>query len=290
MRTIRQLGLCLVLSGLAAGALGAADVSVEFGFGASLSVPAFSTAYRNQFTPPMTPPANAILSSASQTVRLKGEPSVAVTGLFNLLFGEHWGFQFLFDTFRPGFGGANDPLALRLIYYVNGPTDRFLYAKAFPFPDSKGDYLETTYSLNGIYRLPLSASVALYFSGGYSAFHISSAQAQPMGFASFRLDTTTDPSNPALYIKTYQLVYNLGSKTTQGFNLGGELAFTVIRIVLLSVDVRYYFSPNADFTMHIRQDQVLTEPVGPIEDALNLQPLRIDPSYLRVSFAIRFKF
>ncbi len=287
MRTIRHLGLFLALSGLAAGALGAADVSVEFGFGASLSVPAFSTAYRNQFSPPMTPAANALSSSASQTVRLKGEPSVAITGLFNLLFDQHWGFQFLFDTFRPGFGGTNDPLDVNLTYYLTDPADIFAFSKQYPYPDSKGDYSETTYSLNGVYRLPLSDSVALYFTGGYSAFYLKSLQAQPMGFASFRLEMTPDP---LLDIKTYQLVYDLESKTTHGFNLGGDLAFQVLRIMLLSVDVRYYFSPKADFTMHIREDAGLTEPVGPIEDALNLQPLSVDPSYLRLSFTIRFKF
>jgi hypothetical protein len=287
MRAIRNLGIFLAVFGLAAGALRAADVSVEFGFGASLSVPAFSTSYRNQFTPPMTPAANALSSSASQTVRLNGEPSVAITGLFNLMFDEHWGLQFLFDSFRPGFGGTNDPLDVNLTYYLTDPADIYAFSKQYPYPDSKGDYSETTYSLNGIYRLPLSESVALYFAGGFSAFHLTSAQAQPMGFASFRLET--DPE-PLLYIKTYQLVYDLGTRTLYGGNLGGELAFQVLRIMLLSLDVRYYFCPKADFTMHIREDAGLTDPVGPIEEALNLRPLSVDPSYLRLCFAIRFKF
>lgn len=287
MRAIRYLGVFLFLSGLVTAALPAAGVSVEFGFGASLSVPAFSTAYRNQFTPPMTPAANALSSSASQTIRLNGEPSVAITGLFNLMFDEHWGLQFLFDSFRPGFGGTNDPLDLNLTYYLTDPADVYAFSKQYPYPDSKGDYSETTYSLNGIYRLPMSESVALYFAGGFTAFHLTSAQAQPMGFASFRLET--DPE-PLLNIKTYQLVYDLGTRTTYGFNLGGELAFTVLRIMVLSLDVRYYFSPKADFSMSIREDAGLTDPIGPIEDALNLQPLSVDPSYLRLCLGIRFKF
>jgi hypothetical protein len=287
MRAIRYLGVFLLLTGLATAGLPAAGVSVEFGFGASLSVPAFSTSYRNQFTPPMTPAANALSSSGSQTVRLKGESSVAITGLFNLMFNDNWGLQFLFDSFRPGFGGTNDPLDLNLTYYLTDPADIYAFSKQYPYPDSKGDYSETTYSLNGVYRLPLSEDVALYFTGGFSAFHLKSAQAQPMGFASFRLET--DPE-PLLYIKTYQLVYDLETKTTYGFNLGGELAFTVFRIMVLSLDARYHFSPKADFQMRIREDAGLTDPIGPIEDALNLGTVSVDPSYLRFCLGIRFKF
>jgi hypothetical protein len=287
MRVIHYLGVFLFLSCVAATALPAAGVSVEFGFGASFSVPTFSTAYRNQFTPPMTPAANAISSSGSQTVRLKGEPSVAITGLFNLMFNDRWGLQFLFDSFRPGFGGTNDPLDLNLTYYLTDPADVYAFSKQYPYPDSKGDYSETTYSLNGVYRLPVSEDLALYFTGGFSAFHLKSGQAQPMGFASFRLEL--DPE-PMLFIKTYQLVYDFGANTTYGFNLGGELAFTVLRIMLLSLDVRYYYSPKADFQMRIRPDEGLTEPVEPIEEALHLGTISIDPSYLRLSFAIRLKF
>jgi len=287
MRAIRYLGVFLFVSCVAATALPAAGVSVEFGFGASFSVPAFSTAYRNQFTPPMTPAANAISSSGSQTVRLKGEPSVAITGLFNLMFNDRWGLQFLFESFRPGLGGTNDPLDLNLTYYLTDPADVYAFSKQYPYPDSKGDYSETTYSLNGVYRLPVSEDLALYFTGGFSAFHLKSGQAQPMGFASFRLEL--DPE-PLLFIKTYQLVYDFGAQTTYGFNLGGELAFTVLRMMLLSLDVRYYYSPKAEFQMRIRPDEGLTDPVEPIEEALDLGPLSIDPSYLRLSFVIKLKF
>lgn len=109
-----------------------------------------------------------------------------------------------------------------------------------------------------------------------------------MGFWSFRLAQDADVYT--LYIKTYQLVYDFGSKTTFGINLGGELAYTVMRTVILALNVRYFLNSRTDFRMQVSPNRGLTDPVEPIESALSLGTIRIDPSYLRLSLTLRFKF
>jgi hypothetical protein len=163
MRDFHALGVSLFLTVLAAtGPLGA-DVKAELGFGWSLVAPAFSTSYVNQFAPPMSPLANYVGSSASQTVRLKGKIGYSMSGFFNILVGDTAGVQVLVDYFRPSLGGSNSDYNVNLSYTTTGART---YTRQDAWPDSKGDFTETTYSLNGLVRFPLSLDLAFSLSGG----------------------------------------------------------------------------------------------------------------------------
>jgi hypothetical protein len=287
MRHLRLGGFFLVFSGLVAAGPLAADVRAELGFGWSLVAPAVNTSYLNRFTPPMTPAANAISSSASQTVRLNGKLGYGMSGFLNILVSDAVGIQVLADYLRPNVGGTNSPFDVNLTYYLTDPADQYVYTKQGQWPHSRGDFTETTFSLNGLVRFPVATDLAFSLSGGATAFYLK-GEAMPMGFWSFRLEQTAGIYT--LFIKTYQLVYDFGPKTTYGFNLGGELAYTMMRMVILAFDARYFLSPKADFGMRVTPNEGLTDPVEPIESALNLGSIRIDPSYLRLSVTLRFKF
>jgi len=287
MRYLRPLGAFLALSCLVAAAPLLADVRAELGFGWSLAAPALSTSYVNRFTPPMTPAANALSSSAMQTVDLRGKITYGMSGFFNVVVNETFGVQVLVDYFRPSLGGTNSAYDVNLTYYLSDPADQYVYSKQGAWPNSKGDFSETTFSLNGLVRFPLASDLALSFSGGASLFSLK-GEAMPMGFWSFRLEQAGGVNT--LYIKTYQLVYDFGPRTTAGMNLGGELSYTVLRVMILALDVRYFLSHKADFQMNITPNEGLTDPLEPIADALRLGTIRIDPSYLRLSLTLRFKF
>lgn len=287
MRYARSVGVFLALSCLAATLPLGADVRAELGFGWSLVSPALGTSYLNRFTPPMTPAANALASSASQTVRLSGKVGSGMSGFFNILVNGTVGVQVLVDYFRPSLGGSNSAYDVNLTYYLTDPAVHYVYSKQGAWPDSKGDFSETTFSLNGLVRLPLAPDLALSFSGGASVFSLK-GQATPMGFWSFRFEQVDGVNT--LYIKTYQLVYDFGPRTTAGINLGGELSYTVMRMMILALDVRYFLSRKADFQMNVTPNEGLTDPVEPIAAALGLGTIRIDPSYLRLSLTLRFKF
>ncbi len=287
MRHIRAWGAFFVLSCLAAAVPLGADVKAELGFGWSLAAPALSTAYQSRFAPPMTPAANALSSSASQTVRLKGRIASGMSGFFNVLINDSVGLQVLVDYFRPGLRGTNSPYDVSLTYYLTDPADQYAYTKQTAWPSSRGNFTETTYSLNGLVRFPIGPDLALSFSGGPSLYSLK-GQATPMGFTSFRLDQTNGVY--LLDIKTYQLVYDLPARTTAGFNLGGELSYTVMRMMVLALDIRYFLSARADFKMNVTPNEGLTDPIEPIAAALDLGTIRIDPSYLRLSLTLRFRF
>jgi len=284
MKILRTLGLFVFLSALVlAGPLGA-DVKAELGFGWSLIAPAFSTSYLNQFTPPMTPLSNYVSSSASQTVRLKGKIGYGMSGFFNILVADTAGVQVLVDYFRPSLGGSNSNFDVTLNYTTTGART---YTRQGAWPHSRGDFTETTYSLNGLVRFSLSPELDFSLSGGATAFYLK-GEAMPMGFWSFRLEQ--DAEVYTLFIKTYQLVYDFGSQTTYGGNLGAELSYTVMRTIILALDVRYFLSSRADFAMRVTPNEGLTDPIEPIESALNLGTIRIDPSYLRMGLTLRFRF
>ncbi len=287
MRYFRSIGAFLALSCLAAAVALGADVKAELGFGWSLAAPALSTAYQNNFTPPMTPSANALASSATQTVRLKGRIASGMSGFFNVLVNDRVGVQVLVDYFRPGLGGTNSSYDVNLTYYLTDPADQYAYSKQTAWPSSRGDFTETTFSLNGLVRFPVGPDLALSFSGGPSLYSLK-GQAMPMGFTSFRLDQANGVYT--LDIKTYQLVYDLPAHTTAGFNLGGELSYTLMRMMVLALDVRYFWSARADFQMNVTPNEGLTDPVEPIAAALDLGTIRIDPSYFRLSLTLRFRF
>jgi opacity protein-like surface antigen len=285
MRTLRTTGVFVLLSIIlaAAGPLGA-DVKAELGFGWSLHAPALSTSYLNQFVPPMTPTANYIGSSASQTVRLNGKVGTGMSGFLNILINDRFGVQVLVDYFRPNVGGSNSAFDIALDYTTTGARE---YTRSDAWPDSKGNFTETTYSLNGLVRFPIAPDLTFSLSGGPTAFYLK-GEAMGMGYCSFRLEQDVDVYT--LFIKTFQLVYDFGPKTTYGFNLGGEVAYTVVPSVILALDVRYFLSTKEDFQMHITPNDGLTEDAEAIEEALNLGSIRIDPSYFRVSLTLRFKF
>jgi len=284
MRNLRVLGSLIFFSIFATAGPLAADVTAELGFGWSLVAPALSTSYLNQFAPPLTPLSNYVASSATQTVRLKGKIGYGMSGFLNVLVSDTFGAQILVDYFRPSLGGTNSDFDVSLNYTTTGARS---YTRQGAWPDSKGNFSETTFSLNGLVRLPIAPNLAFSVSGGATAFYLK-GEAIPMGFWSFQLDQEADVYT--LTIKTYQLAYDFGPKTTYGINLGGELAYTMIRAVIIALDVRYFLSAKAEFPMHVMPNEGLTDPVEPIESALNLGSLRIDPSYLRMSLTLRFKF
>lgn len=287
MRYLRALGVFLIFAVLAAAGPLKADVHVELGFGWSMISPAFSTSYLNQFAPPMAPAVNAISSSATQTVRLTGKTGFGLSGFLNILLGDRYGIQVLVDDCRPGLGGSNSAYDVNLTYFVTDPNNTFVYTKQGAWPDSRGDFSETTFSLNGIVRFPVARDLSLNFSGGATAFYLK-GQATPIGFWSFRLDQPGGVDT--LYIKTYQLVYDFGPRTTLGLNAGGELALTLMRIMILSLDVRYFYSASADFQMHVTPNEGLEDPAPPIETAMHLGSIRVNPSYLRLALTLWFKF
>ncbi len=279
---IRQRALGVLILSLLAAAPLAAQVRFELGFGWSFINPDFSATYVNSFSPPFTP--GAYTSSATQTIVVDGRPAFGVGGFLNVLFGDRFGVQLLADYARPKLKGANTPMDITLSYTSSSPQ---VYQTSIDWPATGGNYTETVFSLNLVARFPVAPDVAVSVSGGPSAFYLD-GKAAPMGFVSYRLEQVD--SAYQLYQNSLRMVYQFGSKTTVGFNVGAELAYKFMQSVILAVDLRRFQSASADFPMHIVPDPVLTLPAGEIETILGLGSLRTNPSYFRANIIIRFVF
>jgi hypothetical protein len=284
MTTQRKLfGLILLLILGTAGPL-AADMRFELGFGWTLVGPAMNTTYVNQYVPTLTPPDRYIGSSASQTVRVKGKTTYGLNGFFNLMFTDNLGLQILADYHRPGIGGANTNYDVAMSFEAFEPET---YSRSSEWPASDGNFTETAFSLNALARFHVASNLSLSVSGGPSVFHME-GKGGYIGYTFFNLAYVDDQY--VLSGGTYQMVFEFGSQTTYGMNLGVEAAYEAFRHVILAFDVRWYGSPKRDVPLHIVADEVITQPIDEIEATIGLGTLQINPSYFRAGLAIRFVF
>jgi opacity protein-like surface antigen len=283
MKTSRFAGILTLVVLLACAGPLAAQVRVEFGFGWSLVAPTFNSSYVSQFSPPMT--GGPYESSAAQTINVKGKLGYGITGMFNLLFAETFGVQLLVDYSRPSLGGANSDYTVTLDYVTFGPRT---YTKTDAWPHTRGNFSETTYSFNGLVRLPVAQYLTLNLSGGATSFYLK-GKAMPLGYWSFTLENP-EPDTYQLSIKTYQLVYDFGPQQKWGFNVGAELAFEVTRNIIVGVDARWYQCGKLEAPMHLVANEGLTDPLDPIETTLGLGSLTINPSFFRACASLRFAF
>lgn len=284
MITKRKLAGIFVLFILGTAGPLAADMRFELGFGWTLVGPFMNATYHNQYQPTLNPPDRYIGSSAEQTVRVKGRTTYGMNGFFTLLFTDNIGLQVLADYHRPGIRGANDNYDVALNFLAFEPET---WAESQEWPNSAGNFTETTFSLNALARFRLASNVSLSVSGGPSLFHME-GKGGYIGYTFFNLEEVA--GGWQLTGGTYRMVFEFAPQTTYGMNLGAEIAYEAFRHVILAFDIRWYGSPKKDAALHIVDDALITRPLAEIEQTIGLGTLRIDPSYFRAGLAVRFIF
>lgn len=282
---IPALILAVLILGSAAPA--AAQMSFELGFGWTFVSPAFNSTYVNSFAPPLTPSSDYISSSAFQTLKLNGKMALGMNGFFNFFINKHMGIQFLADYHRPKLGGTNSAYNLTLNYMTD--AEQTYTKNDTTWPSTSGNFTTTTFSLNALFRVPVTDDLSISFSAGPSMFHIQ-GQASGMAYTSF--NETYDASTYTYTVtgKTYKMVYKFAPQTKYGFNIGTEAAYNVYRNIILALDIRWFQSAKATSPLSLVASNVITESLTDIEAVLNLGSIRIDPSYFRAGAVIRFVF
>ena len=284
MITKRKLAGFFVLLILGAAGPLSADMRFELGFGWTLVGPFMNATYHNQYAPTLVPPDRYIASSAEQTVRVKGKTTYGMNGFFTLLFTDNIGLQVLADYHRPGIRGSNTNYDVAMSFTAFEPET---WADSQEWPNSAGNFTETSFSLNALARFRLASNLSLSVSGGPSLFHIE-GKGGYIGYTFFNLEQVT--GGWQLTGGTYQMVFEFAPQTTYGMNLGTEIAYEAFRHVILAFDIRWYASPKKDVALHIVDDDIITHPIPEIEQAIGLGTLRINPSYFRAGLAVRFIF
>ncbi len=283
MKSMPQKFAILVMCLVIPAATASAQVRFEFGFGWIFGSPAMEDTYENQFVPPFTPAASYDGSAAFHTLNIDAGMSYGMTGFFNIFLTPHVGIQLMADYFKPSLKGNNSDYELSLDYRTVADAPRH-YEDAVAWPDTDGHLTEITYCLNGFLRLPIPGPFDVGISGGYSLFNIK-GKAIPMGFTKFWRD-----AEDTLYINTFRMVYEFGSKTQSGFNIGAEVSYNLFRLLVVSAELRHFQGAASDYEMRIAEDDVLDDPPAVIEGILDLGSLRINPSYTRLNIALRVQF
>ncbi len=255
----------------------------EFGFGWLFGSPALNDTYANAFVPPFTPAPSYIGSAASHTLQIDAGPSQGMTGFLNVFLTQNIGFQLMADYFKPALKGNNSDYELSLDYRNTLDEPRH-YEDTVSWPDTDGNLTEITYSVNGLVRFPIPGPFDAAISAGFSLFNVK-GKSIPMGFTKFWRD-----SEDTLYINTFRMVYEFGSKTLSGYNIGAEVSYNLFRLVVVSAEVRHFQCPASEFQMRIAEDEALDDPPAVIEGILDLGSLTVNPSYTRLNIAIRVRF
>ena len=283
MKSILSRAIILILCVFFAVPAAFSQVRFEFGFGWLLGHPDMKDTYVNQFIPPFTPAQSYDGSAASQTLIVNGGFSYGMTGFFNIYITPNVGIQLMADYFKPNLKGSNSDYDLSLDYrtIVNDPRH---YEDTVTWPATDGNLTEITYSLNGFLRFTIPGPFDAALSGGMSLFNIK-GKAIPMGFTKFWRDV-----EDTLYINTFRMVYEFGSKTQYGFNFGGEVSYNLFRLVVVSLELRRFQCSASDYQLRIAEDDVLDDPPAVIEGILDLGTLTVNPSYTRLNIALRVQF
>jgi hypothetical protein len=154
--------------------------------------------------------------------------------------------------------------------------------------DTAGQVKQKTFSLNLLARFPLARRINLDFSGGAS-FFLFCGKAEPIGYVYHAFAHDIFVSIP------YRFEFSIPATITLGANLGEELSITLGKHMILFAAGRYYHGfggsvkPKliADLSRTGDQDQ---ESLQIFQQRLNLQPLRIKPSFFSLKIGLGLGF
>lgn len=199
------------------------------------------------------------------------------------------GFQVLFDRTRLDVVGENPSHEMSLTYdTIDFPNpDRIVATTSHSFDqaDTMGTLEETTLSLNLAARFGTGGVVSGNVSGGLSYFRFDLA-AEPLGAHAAWLG-----GHAILFSELYEMSYASETADTFGFNLGGQVDLNLGHVALFA-DARLLRTSTAEAAVHLDQrlsTNVITIPLTQVEEFLDLPPLEIDPTTIRLLFGLKWK-
>ena len=261
------------------------DVKFEFSTGISWEVLPLSSSYLHKYSPPFL--SGAYVSTAQQTLNLKGKANWGVNAAMTYFPVEHLGVQFQVEFGRPRLKGKNTNYDVSLNYSLSTPAGSppypFLFERSYGWPSTEGTVDELCFSLNAVVRLPLSKRLTLNFSGGPTYFLVKSEQ---VGLAYSRYWMEQGYFNG----ETFQLKFKLGSFGRLGMNLGGEFNWLVFRTVAVVADIRYYSSSEVKLPVKVMQNEMLNQPLAETAATMKLGKIGFNPSFYRVNLGLKYLF
>jgi hypothetical protein len=261
------------------------DVKVEFSTGISWEFLPLSSSYLHKYSPPFF--SGAYVSTAQQTINLKGKANWGVNAALTYYPVEHLGIQFQVEFGRPRLKGKNTNYDVYLNYTLSSPAGSppypYVFERSYGWPSTEGTVDELCFSLNAVVRLPLSKRITLNFSGGPTYFRVKSEQ---VGLAYSRYWMEDAYFNG----ETFQLKFKLGYLNRLGANLGGEFNWLIFRTVAFVADFRFYSTSEVKLPIRLLPNEMLNQPLAETAATMELGKIGFNPSFYRINLGLKYLF
>lgn len=261
------------------------DVKLEFSTGISWEWLPLSTSYLHKYSPPFL--SGAYVSTARQTLNLEGKPNWGINAAMTYFPTERLGLQFQVEFGRPRLDGKNSQYGVLMNYSLSSPAGSppypYLFERTYGWPSTEGTVDELCFSLNAAVRLPISESVAIYFSGGPTYFRVKSEQVGP-AYSRYWME------DGSFMGETFQLKYELGWFGRLGMNLGGEFNWLVFRAMAIVADVRFYWASETNVPIELLPNEMLDQPISEVAATMELGEISFNPSFYRINVGLKYFF
>lgn len=263
------------------------EIGVAIGFAA----PHLDTSYDHTYSPGfLYGGTEVITSTATQVLNITDKNSMGLSMVLNRFITGKIGIQLAAEFHKTPLRGMNNSYDTYL-QYINYPPPEYK-AKTLTRkdhmdwpPETDGSLKQITVGLNLLTRFNPGRAVTVDLSVGPSLFQFS-GEVYQIGFTRYSF------LHYGLVSHLFRLSASIKSTIKLGLNIGGEVNISLLRDLALFVSCRYYFCPNV--SSEIRLKEMLNTnggyspiPIDVFESKMNLQPLKIDPSFLSLSAGLK---
>jgi hypothetical protein len=265
----------------------------EIAAAVSLAAPHLDTSYKHVYSPTFMYASNEIVTStAIQVLNITDKNSTGVSMLLNRFVTEKIGIQLVGEYHRTPLGGTNNSYYTYLQYIDYPPPNysaKLLTSENhMDWPQETDGFLkQATFGLNLLARLNPGRTVTVDISGGPCLFHFKGEISQ-IGF------TRHVFAHFILVPNMYKLSAAISSTVKLGLNIGGEVNVSLMRGLAIFVSCRYFLGTKASSDIHLKEVLNTNEGYSPVpvegfEAQMNLQPLKVNPSFLSLSAGLKLK-
>lgn len=293
----RLLPVVLLISSSSVGATTAwAGTDVELFGGILVFAPRLDQSYDASYTPSRVLGITQLFeepdlrSRAMQSLSLAGKTGTGFGLGISVYPHRVVGFQFLIDRAHGEISGASSPHRVDLVWdSINFPSSEPVVRTAsfsFDAPPTAGRMEETTLSFNAVARWQSGSVVSGSVSGGLSYFRVRAEDLEVGALAGWL------GGHAVLFSELYQMSLATETADTIGFDLGGDVSFSLGPKIAAFADGRFFYGSKTGAPVHLESfvsENVVSVPLETIEGFLALPPLDLDPRYFRLLFGVKLR-
>ena len=266
----------------------------ELGIGVDLNVSFLDTTYQTSYSPLFKySGVDDYLSAAAQVLNFTPQKNTELGTIFtvNYLLTEKIGIQLFGEFHKTSIGGTGNFFYSFLQYtdcpYPSMVPTLYTIEKNESWPDTIGTLKQSTLSLDMMARFNLGMGFNFDISGGPSFFFLN-GEASSIGY----LFWTTSHFMRVEF--NYPIKFSFKPSMKLGLNIGGELDILLLPHTVFFLTARFFYSPIAASEIELKEifrfEVNIRDCIDEIMSTMNLQPIKINPSFLIFGTGIKIRF